>query len=577
MRKYALWNFLFCLSIILNILHPFTIISANAQEEVDPLDYSSLLLNEIMPDPEGSDTDYEWVELHNSGEEADLSGCTIDDKQFPSSTMIKADGFLVIAKDLLDKDSDGQSFEIRWGNGSKVWGDDEREIYSAIQLAISMSNSNDSISLVCQDYTDTFEWQETISGQSFSFDENGEWTSEYLVTPGYENQPVPEAVYSHDILISEVYPSPRGELEEGEWIELYNFGTCDIDLLNWQLEDNTKTQTFKESLIVKTGEYLILDDDYLEITLNNSGETLTFYDPNGDVVDIFEYEETQSGVSNIRLLENGTYTEEIYQTQVVTQGSENEFVDIEDVFYGVEVFSIQNARARDFGEDVCVQGVITVEMNLLGSKLFYIQDKTGGIQVYFSDDEYWQDFKIGDEIKILGELKETKGESRIYVNDPNAVSKISSGSNTPKLPLKTGKVGEELEGRLIVVTGEIVKTSGRSFYIDDGSGQIKILLKTSTGIETPKKKKGQYAGVVGIVSQYGEDSEGTPSYRVLPRYSSDIVISDEPLSYGDVLAATGQSTVTLQWFGLIICCLMLKLFFNIKQVRSIADNRTNKN
>lgn len=523
------------------------------------LEYSQIYLNELMPNPEASDTDYEWLEIYNDDEEVDLTGCSIDDKEFPEDAVIGANNYLLVVKDFLDKDGDGYSFEQRWGNGSGEWGDSDEEDYSVVELNISMKNSDDSITLLCNDYEDTLEWEESESGQSFSLDEGGEWTSEYLVTPGRVNEPVPEVIYSHEILITEVYPTPDKDLAETEWIELYNFGNSDIDLLNWQLEDNTKTQTFKESLVIKTGEYLVLDDDYLEITLNNSGEILTLYDPNEEIVDVFEYEGTQSGISNIRLFENGIYTEEVYQTQVVTQGSENEFVDIEDMFYATEVLRIQNARAKDFGEDVCVQGVITVEMNLLGSKVFYLQDDTGGIQIYFSDEEYWQDFKAGDEVKVFGELKETRGESRIYINDPNAMLKLSSDHNIDKPSLKTGDIKESAEGQLVVITGEIVKTSGKSFYIDDGSGQIKILIKSSTGIDTPAKKKGQYAGVVGIVSQYGEDSEGNPSYRVLPRYSSDIVISDEPLSYGEILAVTGQNIKVLFIIGVLL--LMIPFIF----------------
>ena len=530
-------------------------------------DYSKVKLNEIMPNPSGNDTDYEWIELFNGSEEdIDLTGCSLDGKNFGDVAVIEGESYLVVAKDLLDKDGDGLSFEERWGDGSGVWGDSEIEDFDVIELNISMKNSDDAVSLVCTDYENMFEWEEAESGRSFSLDENEKWTDEYLVTPGHSNEPKPVIVYPHEVLISEVYPSPNTNLDENEWIELFNLSEVDINLLSWQIEDNSKSQTFDENFIIEAGNYLVLESQELEITLNNGGEILTLYDPNGEVVDIFEYEKTSSGISNIRLLENGTFSMEVYQTKAITKGSQNEYVDPNDVFYGVEVLTIAEARSQKLGEKICIQGVITVETNLLGSKLFYIQDDTGGIQVYFYEESYWQNYKVGDKLKLFGELKEVKGESRIYINDPNGVLKVSSKNEVNRATLNTGNIDEESEGRLVVVTGEIVETSGKTFYVDDGSGEIKILIKSSTGIETPEKKRGQYAGIVGIVSQYGTDEEGNLSYRILPRYATDIIISDEPLNYEDVLAVTGQKVRLKFMLGITILGILMS---DVKLKRSL--------
>lgn len=550
----------FLLIVLLYALNPVYILAFDSvleealqddfTNDIEQVDYSYIIMNEVMPNPEGSDSDYEWLELYNDfDEEIDLSDCTIDLKDIPEGTSIGVESYLIAAKDLLDKDGDGQSFETRRGNGSGVWGDSEEENYSVIELNISMKNSDDSVSLVCSDYEDTFEWENAESGQSFSIDEDGEWTDEYLVTPGQANKPIPEIIYSHDILITEVYPSPYSTNDENEWIELYNFGDEDIELEGWQIEDNSKKQVFEGSIIVKAKAYLVLELDDLSITLNNSGEILTLYDPNEDEVDSFEYEKTAKGISNIRKFTNGEYSigVGVFQTKAVTKGLENIFVDPEDLFYGVEILNIRDARSYEIGEQVCVNGIITVEFGKLGSKIFYIQDKTGGIQIYLSKEDFWNDYKIGDEIQVLGELKETKGEARIYVKEENAIKSISFDNDISPNTTTTGDIGEGMEGVFVVITGEIVETSGKSFYIDDGSGRVKILIKSSTDIETPEKKKGQYAGIIGIVSQYGEDEEG--SYRVLPRYVSDIIISDEPLSYGEVLAVTGMDINWLRLSG----------------------------
>ncbi|MBU0975780.1 MAG: lamin tail domain-containing protein [Patescibacteria group bacterium] len=523
--------------------------------ELEEIDYSYVRLNEIMPDPDGSDTDYEWIELYNNfEEEIDLSGCELDFKSIPSGTIIEGKSYLLIAKDLLDSDGDRQSFEQYWGDDSAEWGDSELEDFAAISLSISMKNSDDSVMLDCFGTEETFEWEASKSGVSFSRLEDGTWTDEYRVTPGLVNEPVPVVVYNHSILITEIYPSPSED--EYEWIELYNYSDEKIDLLNWSLTDNTKKQQVDSETIIQPKKHLVLSGDDLRLTLNNSGEKIALFDPNGDKVDEFVFKSTTNAVSNIRKFSGGKYLQKVVQTRSVTQGARNKFVDISDVFYGHKCLSIKSARNHVVGDTICIEGFITTEINKLGSKIFYIDDTTGGLQVYLSDESYWKSFKVGKRVRLLGELKETYGEHKLYVNDKNAVRALKDeGYRTPMLA-STGKIGENLEGRLVSVTGIITQTSGRTFYIDDGSGELKILIKSSTSIDTPSKKKGQYAGIVGIVSQYGDDS-----YRVLPLESSDILISNEPVANGAVLAVTGENLLSV--FAIIALVILTTLSVRI--------------
>lgn len=504
----------------------------------DP-DYSNVWINEVMPNPDGSDTDYEWLEIYNDSSEAvDLSDCLVDGKLFPEGVLLGAREFLVITKDLENSaDQDGQSFEQRWGDDSGVWGDTEDENYQVVQLSISLKNSDDSVALICGDYENIFEWEISSSGQSLSIDIEGEITDKYLVTPGKNNEPVPPVIYSHTIQISEVYPSP--ESGENEWIEFYNYGDEDIELAGWIIKDNSKSSLLAG--VISSKKHLVFESEDLSITLNNTGETLTLYDPNDEIIDKFSFESTSRSLSNIHKWGNNKYFQKVFQTQSVTKEKRNEYIDPADVFYGCEFISIMDARQLELGSEVCIKGTVTVKLNLLGSKVLYVQDNSGGIQLYLSEETFGSSLNAGNQIRLFGELKETKGEMKIYVSEQRAVNSFSNVDNLQPGVMKTGDIGESVEGQYIMVNGKIVETSGTTFYVDDGSGRIKILVKSSTNINTPKKKKGQYARIVGIVSQYGEDS-----YRILPRYSSDIVISDTPLSTGQVLAATGGNTSLVQ-------------------------------
>ena len=77
-------------------------------------------------------------------------------------------------------------------------------------------------------------------------------------------------------------------------------------------------------------------------------------------------------------------------------------------------------------------------------------------------------------------------------------------------------MGEETEGWLVTIQGKVTETSGDTFYMDDGSGETRVYIKSSTKIDKPQMKKGAVVTVTGVVS---ETSSG---YRVLPRWQEDV-------------------------------------------------------
>jgi hypothetical protein len=88
-------------------------------EPVKPILYpSGVLINEILPNPEGADETDEWIKLYNSNTvDVDLSGWTLEDTNgtvkvfsIPSNTLISAFGFLTFkrpeTKIMLNNDAD---------------------------------------------------------------------------------------------------------------------------------------------------------------------------------------------------------------------------------------------------------------------------------------------------------------------------------------------------------------------------------------------------------------------------------------------------------------------------------------
>lgn len=93
------------------------------------------------------------------------------------------------------------------------------------------------------------------------------------------------------VLISEIFPNPKGKDTEGEWVELYNSGDALIFLSGWKLKDAAgKIFSFSSHKIPADG-FLVLPYSETKIALNNDKETLFLYDAKGELRDIFSSSE----------------------------------------------------------------------------------------------------------------------------------------------------------------------------------------------------------------------------------------------------------------------------------------------
>jgi len=186
--------------------------------------------------------------------------------------------------------------------------------------------------------------------------------------------------------------------------------------------------------------------------------------------------------------------------------------------YDVVDIDLANIRELELGTEVRVQGTVAVEPGILAKTYFYITGSPG-IQIYFSKKD-WPKLALGDVIGVIGELTETRGEMRLKVAAKENI--VPLYKSEPPLPQETatGDIGEFMEGALVVLTGELVEKKGTSWFIDDGSGEVKITFQTSAAIQKPATKTGDWLEVAGLVS---ETSSG---YRILPRYQDDIKLLD---------------------------------------------------
>lgn len=131
--------------------------------------------------------------------------------------------------------------------------------------------------------------------------------------------------YSDDIYITEVLPNPSGEESTDEFIELYNSSNNAVDLTGWELSDST-SRNYTLTGSIGAGQYATFYREATGIALNNSGDTVELYQPDGTLLDTIEYTDSADEEVSYALSTDGDW----YWTTTVTAGRSNTITGITD-------------------------------------------------------------------------------------------------------------------------------------------------------------------------------------------------------------------------------------------------------
>ncbi|TBL80830.1 S-layer homology domain-containing protein [Paenibacillus thalictri] len=195
------------------------------------------------------------------------------------------------------------------------------------------------------------------------------------------------------------------------------------------------------------------------------------------------------------------------------------------------------------GQTVTVKGIATVANNIVGSNSYFIQDESGGINLYGKAPSFTM--APGDEIEVTGTLDFYGGltELRPVSMAQKGTAPIPAPVETSVTELSSFASAEPLEGKLAVVTGRVgsVAASGTTAYnvtfteTNSTSKSITVRVVNTTGIKAQDELIiGNSYTVTGIVGQNDTSSPYDQFYQIFPRSSADIVqaldIQHEPMT-----------------------------------------------
>lgn len=178
--------------------------------------------------------------------------------------------------------------------------------------------------------------------------------------------------------------------------------------------------------------------------------------------------------------------------------------------------SIVEARQKQAGEYASVTGVITILPSILSDQYFYIEDTSGGIQIYC----YKKDFPsiaLGDLVSVTGQIGDYYTDKRLKISDASNIKILGKSDLIEPKKVVIDQIDDSFVGQVVEFEGEVSNTSGNTFYLE-GSGEIKISIKEQTNIDKPRMQVGDKVRIIGVVAKYKNN------YQVLPFDQAGVTI-----------------------------------------------------
>lgn len=624
----------------------------------------------------------EWIELYNeSGEKIDLAGWVLEARDGSPKILLEgsvdAGGYFLLER--TDDDSVGgvmadQIYSGALSNSGEflLLKNQNGDIVDRVEAGGGWFAGDKNLKLTMERKNDEI-WQNSVQsggtpkfGNSEGFvnmvDDDEDDEKVFSLENDVSIQEKAEKLgydYGNTIVISEIFPSPFGGHSDLEYIELYNYGTEDIDLFAWKIGDKSvmkyELKNRDDDLVIPAGGFFVVYRSESGIALNNSGDTVKLYQPFFDVPFIeLKYGSASKGISfgivdfDLEKLELGLFEHEwskvltpnkvnffqkknslplvdfycpdeimIATPQVFDSSDtvdadgdmlkffwnfgdgatntlaipehtffkEGEFEVVFSVFDGedsvvkkkiikviddsrpanqkaIQIADKKTDKASDEkrnqvkSEDVLfdgfekkeeyvfdlesrvtILGIVAVLPGVLGSQFFYVlenEESAVGIQVYSYKKDFPPALNVGDLIEVMGEIVETKGEKRIKTKGRDDMRILSSGHNVFSQEMIIKEVGDEHIGNLITVAGEVVEQKSTYAYVDDGSDELKIYIKKTSGFSAKIFKEEMEVAVTGILSKT------TSGFRLMPRSENDVIFFEEELEIFDEFDDEGK-------------------------------------
>ena len=464
----------------------------------------AIVINEIMQNPRAVSDDYgEWFELYNADSaDVDINGWTICDDDTDSHTInnggplvIPAGGYLVLARNGDPSLNGGVLADYVYSDFALANGADEVVLVDTSGQEVDRVNYDGG-----PNFPDPNGASMALNDPALDNNNGNNWTTSSrpyglgdLGTPGQAN-------FGPDTIPPQVaFTRPAAD-------------ATDVPV------DSTVEAIFDEAMAADTF----------------TADTFTLTGPEGQVTGTVSCEDAIATFTPDAPLEPETlYTARV--SGAVTDlagnplGADYTWSFTTEMAVGPEIITIAEAKTRDLGTMVTVEGIATAPTGIYyagsGNTKFYIQDATAGIQVYVPGSVgTLPTVTLGDQVRITAELEEYRGEFQLI--PASADDWLITDGDPEDVPdpqaVAIADIGEGTEGLLVTVQGQVTSRQDLSYgnvllTLSDGVATTDIYIDGNAGLDTSAVAVGDDYRFTGIGSQ--RDTH----YRVMPRIQSDLV------------------------------------------------------
>ncbi|OIO51713.1 hypothetical protein COY93_01405 [Candidatus Uhrbacteria bacterium CG_4_10_14_0_8_um_filter_58_22] len=500
---------------------------------------ANLRLNELLPNPVGTDTAGEFIELTNlDGSAAQLIGWLIRDGKgktfalpeelvaadgqvyFPYSqtklTLVNSGGLLeLVAPDGSVRDSisyseseEGQSF-ARSGS-DWFW---TLTPTPGTANVIATNSEDETADTTTGSETDTADDMADETTDSETDETTDEAAAETESDSTEESASETAEATTANVVLSEFLPDPTGDDATGEWIELQNLDVSEADLNGWLLDDmEGGSSPFElDGLTISGGGYLVLARPTTKLALNNDADSVRLIRPDGSVADQTSYDDTNEGESLARG-EDGWFrtdsptpgAENVLPTTASDSDTDSDAGD-EDETAAVEelpIISVEQAHDVPNETRVRVSGVVTMPFGIIGQTIFGLRDTDSDygatIRVYGSD---LPELRVGDIVTVGGTVRRRdSGELRIDTSGPNPVVVTGWSDQLDAPVVRLEEIDGTGAGLAVTVSGIVTDTGDGWFILTDDSAEheIKVELPADSGLTVTAGSPISVRGIVRV-------------------------------------------------------------------------------
>ena len=206
------------------------------------------------------------------------------------------------------------------------------------------------------------------------------------------------------------------------------------------------------------------------------------------------------------------------------------------------------ATARELlDNNVSVEGVATMYTGGFfagsGSK-FYLQDESGGIQVYVPNAGGVLEVNIGDRLRVTGDIDLYRDSIELVPGDFTVdVELLEAGAAevlAVPISLLDNEQNPEVIGRLNSITGTATRIDEFTYsyevdLMDEAGNETMVYIDKDSGVTAEPMEVGEQYRITGISEFYSSDKQ------LMPRLQSDIVKIYPPVLLLEVAAANSSA------------------------------------